>query len=215
MFKGEKAKKKAKKKSKHGRPASSTTGIVGSSVSPETEVESSLQSSCADQTIGYNNVNTESAAVCTRKGTGSITTSGPVVTGHGTRFENEIDVGDAILVEVNDSQEMRVVTMRLSNISLNLSSPFSISIKLPTEYHFIRKPKDHSKIRDLKQSKIVEEMKERERHSYDKYNSTTELVYREKTESGSYRIRREGLAKDATRTDLLEMRSKKKHDKYC
>jgi hypothetical protein len=41
------------------------------------------------------------------------------------------------------------------------------------------------------------------------------LVYRERTEHGGYRIRKEIINEDATRSDLLNMRAKKKSDKYC
>jgi hypothetical protein len=64
-----------------------------------------------------------------KKGAGTIMASETVVTDHDTRFEKEVAAGDAI--QCND--ELRVITMRLSNGSLNLSSTFSKSLKTPTK----------------------------------------------------------------------------------
>ena len=146
--------------------------------------------------------------------------------GHNTKFMKEINVGDAILVDMVDGnddgekqqQEMRVVTMRLSDTSINLSSGFSSSLSKPTTFYYIRKPRNIRQEQREKQKASDEETKERQMHAFDVYGGTNTLVYREKTENGSYRIRTETLHdQDAasSRQRLLELRAKKTSDKYC
>jgi len=174
-----------------------------------------------------------SSAASVARGTGKITVSGTVVTGHdgSTKFTRELDVGDAILL----GEEMRVVTMLLSDSSLNLSSGFSSNVDTskPSSFRYVKKPSHQS---DAERKRKAREL-ERERdehvaaHAFGTYASKggdggagskkghqqQELVYRERTEHGSYRIKREKVSKPdgVTRTDLLEMRLKKKSDKYC
>lgn len=150
-----------------------------------------------------------------KQGTGTITTSGTVVYGDSTKFEKEISIGDAILCSVNGQDELRVVTMRISNQSLNLSTPFSTNLKTPTEFHYIRKPRDAQQEKRDSQKKLETTQKEQQTHAFDLYGSET-LVYRERTENGSYRIKHESIdSRDQTRGDLLIKRSKKTSDKYC
>lgn len=153
------------------------------------------------------------------EGTGQITTSGTVVSGNGTKFESEISIGDAILVRLPKSkaEEMRVVTMRISNISLNLSSAFSENLSEPQIFRFVGKPRNLEEERRKERQKQLEEANETEKSVYDIYGNQT-LTYREKTETGSYRLKQQQLSKSSestTRADLLAMRSKKTSDKYC
>lgn len=164
----------------------------------------------------------ESHTAAVRPGTGTITVSGTVVTGHKTRFLKELQVGDAVIVLMNGNQpEMRVVTMRLSDISLNLSSPFSQQVK-SQPFQFINKPRNHVQEAHLAKLQSDQHAKDEESKASGVYGATNELVYREKTEHGSYRIKKiklEGGASRAgdeiSRGDLLELRTKKKSDKYC
>lgn len=82
-----------------------------------------------------------------------------------------------------------------------------------------------------RQKKVRVEKEETERSAFGIYNTSggggrasekgdgdgQELVYRERTEHGGYRIRREVIrdGNRVTRTDLLDMRTQKKSDKYC
>lgn len=147
-----------------------------------------------------------------QQGTGLITTSGTVVSGHGTHFQRELSVGDAILVVVAErdrKQEMRVITMCLSDTSLNVSSAFSTSLAHPTRFQFIQKPRSRPR-------------EDAEKCKSNLATSTcpgeaAELVYRERTEHGGYRTRRVPLeeSESITREELLTMRSRKTSDKYC
>ena len=211
LFKGDEPKKKKKKKSKHS-PGGAEARAQGSTL-PDPSVARLPQSSISSS---------KTAAVAPKvvSCTGEITTSGKVVSGNGTKFEREISVGDALIVMVANSQtgqeqqEMRVVTMRLSNISLSLSSPFSESIRNPTKFSVIRKPRDEVKQRRLAERSEQLSRKEEEEKASGTFGSTEELVYRERTEHGSYRIKR-AKVDGVSRESLLDMRSKKTSDKYC
>ena len=174
--------------------------------------------------------NTSASAVPSiENGTGHITTSGTVVSGHDTKFEKEIHVGDAILVTISlpdntTAEEMRIVTMRLSNVSLNLSSAFSQNLSEPQSFRFVRKPKNLEQERRKERQKQLEEANEIEKSAFDIYGKdnrgggeNTVFTFREKTETGSYRVKQQHVSSSGsiTRADLLDLRSKKTSDKYC
>lgn len=155
-----------------------------------------------------------------RKGKGQITVSGTVVTGHKTKFLSELNVGDAIIVyNQAGKEEMRIVTMRLSDISCAVSSSFPSSYKNPTDYFYIPRPKNAAELeRDKKrqEEQKIKQKKEEEQSAFGTYNRSDKLVYHEKSSTGtSYIIRTENLGREVTREELLDMRSKKKSDKYC
>jgi hypothetical protein len=206
LFKGDKSKKK-KKKSKHSKKdeESSSTTIVK-------EPSSLTSSASASMPVRNPNKKAEPATPIMKKGTGKISSSGTVVTGHGTKFTKEVNSGDALMCMVNGREELRVITMRLSNQSLNLSSAFSESLKHPVSFQYIRKPRDIVKEQQdsLKQEK--ESKQDLQQHAFDLYDAGS-LVYREKTETGSYRIKRQEVSGTNSREDLLYMRAKKTSDK--
>ena len=148
-------------------------------------------------------------------GSGKITASGTVVTGFGTKFEKEIAVGDAVIVVLDGKQEMRVVRMRLSDTSCGISSAFSVSLMTPTPYQIIRKPTNSKEEAKKKREQSQKEREELELSAFGTFRGTDELVYRERTEHGNYRIQKVGLDSEKSRTDLLTMRAKKTSDKYC
>jgi len=235
LFKGERPKKKSKK-SKHSSNRNSNDDNNLQDDENEKHVvhlaEGIDHSTAVPAVASRPLTSTPSVATATatappisimKQGTGKITTSGTVVTGYETRFEKELQAGDAILCTLGNggTEELRVVTMRLSNISLNLSSAFSTNIKTPTSFQYIRKPRDVHKERAEAHKRTTETLREQKTHAFDLYGNDS-LVYREKTETGSYRIKREPLSVAAgtaaaarTRGDLLEMRAKKTSDKFC
>lgn len=146
---------------------------------------------------------------------GEITTSGTVVTGYDTRFTRDVSVGDALIVTIKGQQEMRVITMRLSDMSLNLSSAFSENVSVATSFQVIPKPRNVVQDTRKQQLDKLQNAKDEEQQAFGTYGTTEELVYREKTEHGSYRIKRVKVQDGQTRGDLLSMRAKKKSDKYC
>ena len=226
-FKGDKEPTKKKKKSKHQGPASSLVP-VGSEAVPSHAPDISLPSSSTSARLS--SASTQSQAQVPQGpviqiGQGRITSSGIVLYGHETKFKT-INAGDAILVDVpmddgSSREEMRVLTIRLSDTSASISSAFSNDLKRPTPFKYIIKPRNIQKERTDKDKKDRMTKDEMERNAFGTYQSggvaggEKELVYRERTENNSYRIRRETVKDDTTRGDLLDMRSKKKSDKFC
>ena len=143
--------------------------------------------------------------------------SGTVVTGHDTKFQtkDKLRPGDALLVH----DEMRVLTMVLSDCSISLSTPLTQSVTTPTSYSYIKKPRNtqHEHATTVQEQHLQKLAQEQNAVGTAAYGNAdgTEFVYREVTENGSYRIRREQLQHDVGRTDLCYMRTKKKADKYC
>lgn len=210
VFKGDAPKKKSKKQSKHISKKESPAAAIAAAAAQHhallPPVVRPQQKPQAQQEVPE-----------MKEGTGRITTSGTVVTGHGTTFDKELNQGDALIIMRDDQQEeMRVVTMRISNNSCAISSAFSVNCKLPTPFFIINKPRNREQERLQRQQKALQEQKETEQTAFGTYANNDELVYREKTEHGSYRIQRVKVdSKNTTRGDLLEMRAKKKADKYC
>ncbi len=216
LFKGDKRPKKKSKKSKADKKdRDDETRIVQQDI-PK-------QEATAAAAVGTNPKPTIKSTTMPsiQSGTGKITTSGTVVTGHGTKFQSELGVGDAILV----GDEMRVITMRLSDTSLNLSSAFSTSLKEPTKFRFVAKPKNKQQEAQAARQKQHQEASAVQRNAFDIYgknssssnnssSSSNVFTYREKTETGSYRVKQQATS-STSRTDLLALRSKKTSDKYC
>ena len=235
LFKGDKPKSKSKhkkhKSKKKSKDSSGNDGLLGAATAPASAAQSTsgaaAGASSASASASTSAAAAQSATPTITKGSGKITTSGSVIMGHGTKFMKEINVGDAILVDIVDGggggeeqqqQEMRVVTMRLSDTSINLSSGFSVSLSSPTPFHYIRKPRNIRQEQREKQKARDEETKERQMHAFDVYGGSNTLVYREKTETGSYRIKTESLDDQngaSSRQRLLDLRAKKTSDKYC
>jgi hypothetical protein len=226
LFKGEKPKKSKKSSSsskvKHAPPG--TTAAMSSS-------QPMAASSSSARTPPQQQQQQQQAQLPQiQQGKGKITTSGTVVMGFDTVFEKQLAVGDALLVVIpgqDDEEEMRVITMRLSNTSLNLSSAFSKNLTTPTVFRWIPKPRNAVKEKQQAAAQAQLLQHEQDTHAFGgTYASTQELVFREKTETGSYRIKREAISigggassaaqpQQPSRGDLLYMRAKKTSDKYC
>lgn len=218
-FKGEeKAKKKKKRdKSSLGGDASSevviggvaATASVGGSDSQQQHIGDSTAASAGTDSQVKDAPEIQSPKITT--GQGLITTSSTVVSGHGTAFKTQLRVGDAIIA----GNEMRVITMVLSRISISISSAFSTDLKSPTPYNYINKPRNDQKERAAKAHKAHLEKEKVEARAMGTYGNKGEIVYREKTVNGGYRIRKEQATTDMSRSDLLSHRAKKKSDRYC
>jgi hypothetical protein len=214
LFKGEtKSKKKKKSNAKHHSRKDA----------PEQEVGVAAVGNRLPQDMFAAHADSTRAAPAQSEGPkmvtpqGEITTSGTVVSGYDTKFTRDVSVGDALIVTIAGQQEMRIVTMRLSDISLNLSSAFSENVSVATNFQLIPKPRNVVQDTRKEQLEALQNAKDEEQQAFGTYGTTEEFVYREKTENGSYRIKREKVkgGEGVTRTDLLSMRAKKKSDKYC
>ncbi|KAL7458004.1 hypothetical protein ACHAWC_009530 [Mediolabrus comicus] len=234
-FKGE-AKKKSKKSSKHklsspdANQSTSTESITQNQQQQKQQHHEALSyaggASVArggDSGTSNSDNNNESAIATSHnknpqisEGQGFITTSSTVVTGHNTAFKTQLHVGDAILTQTTKGEEMRIVKMVLSPISISISSAFSSDLKTPTAFKYINKPRDDAREKAAKVAKARLEQEEVEQRAMGTYgNKKGEIVYRERTEHGSYRIKREQATTDLSRSDLLAVRAKKKSDRYC
>jgi len=247
VFKGDtKSKKKKKKKSKHSIYNDDTQGkdlsIIPSSSTTTAKTMGQTMMQNQNQKQSQQQQQQPTGPVI-EKGNGKITSSGTVLMGVNTNFNSCLNVGDAILVKVpipssssastsqgssssssssSTREEMRIVSIRLSDTSASISSAFSQDLKFPQSFQYIKKPKNVQKEKYEKEKKEKMSREEIERCAFGTYNSSgggsggQELVYRERTEQGNYRIRRQVLDKDnVDRTDLLDMRSLKKSDRYC
>ncbi len=225
VFKGE-AKKK-KKKSKHSKSSATSSSTIETSTS---EAASSSTESHVNLNVPRNPPRQQVEEPVVQKGVGFVTSSGTVLMGNGTKFNTSINPGDAIIVEVpiddggkdcsSTREEMRVVSMRLSDVSISISSAFTNDLKTPTPFKFIKKPRNIRKEAMEKERKEKLTQEEIGRSAFGTYRSNnggknTEFVYRERTAHGGYRIRRENVEEDTSRSDLLSMRTQKKSDKYC
>ena len=207
VFKGESPKKKSKKKKHSKKEHAAAAKTDASTIEP-------VSTAVLPPVVRPQQQKPQVPTM--KEGTGRITTSGTVVTGHDTRFDKELNQGDALIIMKDGQQEMRVVTMRLSNNSCAISSAFTENCKLPTPFHIINKPRNKEQERLQKQLAARKEQEETEQQAFGTYAKTDELVYREKTEHGSYRIQRVKVDNpNTTRGDLLQMRTQKKSDKYC
>jgi hypothetical protein len=237
-FKGEKETKKKKKKSKHSKQADATLITIGESIT-STEQSStvppypSIANPNPHRGVSAKPQNEVPEGPVIQKGQGLIMSSGTVIMGHDTQFNSTLNPGDAIVVHIptadgdddgdgdgteSTREEMRIVTIRLSDTSASISSAFSTDLRIPTPFHSIAKPRNQKKERMAKEKKDRVSKEETERSAFGTYRSTNEsegkdgkeFVYRESTENGGYRIRRETIRDDATRGDLLVMRAQKK-----
>jgi hypothetical protein len=230
-FKGEKCpptKKSKISKIKQHHPHNEIGSTVSSTDANDNDEQ---QHRAADDTATSTTIvhNATSAAATTtpanqqipiRKGKGQITVSGTVITGYNTKFLTEINAGDAIMVHnPQGREEMRVVTMRLSDTSCAISSSFPSSYKTCTDYFYIPRPRNTAEVEKEKkrlEEQSMKQKKEEELSSFGTYSRSDKLVYHEKSSTGtSYIIRTENLGREVTRGELLNMRSKKKSDKYC
>ena len=202
-FKGDAAPKKKKSNKKRNQIA--IDGNSGSSdknpSQPTPTIITSLQSH--NNNKSNHTSNTSSTLPLLLPGTGFVMTSGTVVTGIGTKFETELAAGDAMVM----MDQTRVVTMRLSNTSCGISSALSSDLNTQAPFFIIKKPKlqrpaqHHDENVDITSTQTNDEQQE--------------VVYREKTNHGSYRIQRVTVAINKSRSDILKLRTKKTSDKYC
>ena len=150
-----------------------------------------------------------------KHGTGRLSTSANTVTGHYTKFQEELSVGDAIMVTHPTSlqQETKIVRMILSNVSMGISSSFSTDLISTTAFQYIKAPKDSSSGANDEGIK-VKRPRDDEAEAYGTYGSKggAEAVFRVKTNTafGGYKIVKQSTGGGTTREELLEMRSKKK-----
>jgi hypothetical protein len=175
------------------------------------------------------NVDIEREQLVKLKGSGRITTSQITVYGHETKFQSELSVGDAIIVQHPKTfqEETKIVKIVLSDTSLAISSSFSYDLVSTTAFEYVKASRstynqsvavsssDHNSDERMQKLKVDSEVA-----AFGTYASQggTKFAYRVKKAgaAGSYAIVTEDL-KDCnkSREDLLAMRCKKKSDRHC
>jgi len=159
----------------------------------------------------------------TAVGEGRIVCSGDTVQGMETRFKEQIAVGDIVVIFHPQTllKEERVVTAILSQRSLTIDSPFSSDFVSTIQYSVrsqqketelqshgpLKKEEEHeSNPNNFSESRLGVHGVE---HTADKI-----LTYREKV-GMSYRTVSVKVDKGMSKEDLLDLQTKKSHDRYC
>lgn len=165
----------------------------------------------------------EEAPLVRRRGTGTLLTSSTTVHGTGTKFMAEVSVGDAVLVTHPTSlvEEVRLVRMVLSDMSISISSALSTDLITGTGFEILKQPRDEAKEKeDVLQRERVKRERLAPKEAFGAYaGGSGTFTYRTKksgsNSSGGYKIVTEQVDGDMTRDQLLDMRSKKKSDRMC
>lgn len=163
----------------------------------------------------------EAQVVNTRTCEGRIVSNGITIQGFETRFKDELDVGDTIIVRHPQSleREERVVTAIISQRSLNVNRPFSCDFVSTTEFS-VRKERivgkretDALKVEDIDEDGGVRLNGAGLDEKLTKQKSV--LSYQQKAGPWGYKTVTENLDRHYSEEELLDMRCKKVHDKYC
>jgi len=176
------------------------------------------------------------SAAATLACTGRVVVSGTILQGLDTKFKEEIEIGDSVIImnpqthAIEERKVTAVMTNRSLNIAEKLSSDFvstvtlevrKDSIKLRRQVEAERRIKEEGRVKEedggdgevVKDGTLEEAMKKQ----LDKnmQSEKVDLSYKQKTGTWGYRTVTEKVDRDLSREDLLILRSKKVHDKYC
>ena len=156
-------------------------------------------------------------------GTGRISTSGMTVQGHeGTKFMRELRAGDAVVITHPTTlcDETRLVKMVLSDSSMGISSAFSSDLISRTLFRYVKAPEAEG--HKERAAEMLESKKRKKVQDEDAAFGTyagaggTKFTYRERKKIGTgYLIKTEETGAELSRSELMEMRSKKKSDRMC
>jgi hypothetical protein len=161
------------------------------------------------------------------EGTGRILTSGSTVYGKDTLFFVEVKIGDALLVKHPKSfkEEIRVVKMILSDISMALSSGFSSDLISNQKFIVLQKPKLSEKELKAAQERAMNVKTAKGdavvAGAYGTYGSSgvpgSKVTMRVKSGSayGGYKIVTINADKQLSRSDMLNLRVKQKGDRMA
>lgn len=116
------------------------------------------------------------------------------------------------------AEEMKIVRIVVSNTSMSISSAFSSDLISTTPFRYIRAPKE-AKPATAAGGDEAARARSREDSANGTYasNGGEKFVYRVKKEGsfGGYKIVTETTTSKTDREALLDMRSKKKSDRFC
>eukprot|EP00413_Alexandrium_margalefii_P007246 CAMPEP_0204524202 /NCGR_PEP_ID=MMETSP0661-20131031/7250_1 /ASSEMBLY_ACC=CAM_ASM_000606 /TAXON_ID=109239 /ORGANISM="Alexandrium margalefi, Strain AMGDE01CS-322" /LENGTH=361 /DNA_ID=CAMNT_0051529939 /DNA_START=47 /DNA_END=1134 /DNA_ORIENTATION=+ len=162
-------------------------------------------------------------AVPMAQGSGRVVTSHVTVHGFETKFKDELEVGDTLIIHhaVSLEVEMRIVTGILSQRSCTLHQAFSKDLVSTTDYHVRKdslklKEKAKATIEDtgdpeaLQDATSLELQKQLEKKLKKK---NKQCSVREKTGMWGYKVVTKSLSKEASQEELLDERCKQGRDK--
>ncbi|ORM40813.1 uncharacterized protein BXIN_2260 [Babesia sp. Xinjiang] len=147
---------------------------------------------------------TGSAAVREVEGSGRIVSSGNTIQGFGTKFTEEVAIGDTITVKhpLSNANEERKVDIILSNRALCLNDAFSSDL-ITTSVYVIRKKEPEG---DSAQDEGLPKVETKK---------TSTITLREKTGMWSYKTTTKVVKAEMSAEDRLNERVKHSRDKYC
>ena len=161
-------------------------------------------------------------------GDGRVLDNGFTLQGMETNFKDQVRIGDVIVIRHPQTLRMeeRAVTSILSQRSLNIHQPFSSDFVSTTEFK-IRKIADPDKTKNEVKSEepFDNEMisgrdksadGEGQKQLQDRLSREKNVfTYQEKSGSWHYKTVSVEVDKNLTQEDLLDMKCRKVHDKYC
>ncbi|KAL7068462.1 hypothetical protein ACR3K2_10710 [Cryptosporidium serpentis] len=157
-----------------------------------------------------NNHTEEFYKISKQEGEGRIISSGTTVHGFHTKFQEQLQTGDIILVQhpKSLSLEKRQVLNIISQRTLTIDTEFSTDLISTCTFSFISKNNEDTYL------PVHSDRNCRTQNEVSKYNGTT-VSYKEKRGFYSYKTIVENVDSTLSREDLLDIRVKKNRDKYC
>jgi hypothetical protein len=140
------------------------------------------------------------------QGDGKVVSSSTTITGFGTHFKSQVEIGDAIELipsekeqDEADEPQLRLVKFVLSDTSLGINSPFEPDQSNRSDYFILKLPKQV-----ITQERREADAKKRKREE-------------EAQALGEFAngIKKVDTSSSKSREDLLFERMKKKGDKFC
>mmetsp|Transcript_20822 Transcript_20822/g.26966 ORF Transcript_20822/g.26966 Transcript_20822/m.26966 type:complete len:212 (-) Transcript_20822:1827-2462(-) len=163
--------------------------------------------------------------VSIQEGSGRIISSGTTIHGYETKFTRELCAGDALLIQHPQTlvDETRLVTMVLSDVSIAISSPFSSDLVSTTAFRYVSAPKEEEsqEIKAQQQKRLrIEREDTAVGDDFAGRGGSTLVVQTRKAgvtggSNGWQRQQFELKGPQKSRTELLELRSKFKSDRFC
>lgn len=154
-------------------------------------------------------------------GTGRVTSSGTTVYGFETIFTEQLTVGDALIVSHPTTlvDETKVVRMVLSNTSISISSSFTTDLVSTVPFRFAKAPPPPKSDLDREAQQKKERLNQLGDAGVGTYASAggSTFTYRVRKEgaAGGYKIVTESTGGSVSKSELLDMRAKKKGDRHC
>ena len=167
---------------------------------------------------------------------GRVVVSGITIQGLETKFKEEVEIGDTLILTNPQTHQIeeRVVTVVMTNRSLmiseKLSSDFVSTVTLKVRKDSVKLRQQVDRARRLNEMNMLK--KEELDGELDDPDESTEVAmkrqleknldeqqmnvsYKKKTGTWSYKTVTEKVDRSLSREDLLDLRSRRVHDKYC